>query len=451
MCFCRKRITVLLGAGVPLSLKAKDDFFPSTKNITNEVLNTSYETFELHASKTIPGTLIRDVYTKLCENYHPALDPSDKDSAAKVHFEILFYILEMLSTYERSKRETTVPKYTYKFAPFIEIVEDFKFNPNEFYSASRQLIDTIIKCVRKYDDVFSCAENGWYRDFWNKNRKRWDLFNLNYDTTVEQSMGDYEDGYENIKGQDGFQRFNIKKLLKNEKGLSTINHIHGCLLYGGERYDDINHDVYDYTHQDLYKWPDVDTAYDKWSGSSSSSGTAQDGSVIVQGPIITGLSKTEKVTCLPYDGYRNNFFRCVSQNKALLIAGYSFSDYYINQMFYRMFQAHGEKSRVVLIDYWNLAGFYKDNEADSDSDILKEEDLRPRLYEHYFSLDYGNDEMLLYIKRVAHKDRDVWNHFDKLSLSGPMVSDNGCLMLFIGGFKNAIEKHGDEIMKFLRS
>ena len=35
------------------------------------------------------------------------------------------------------------------------------------------------------------------------------------------------------------------------------------------------------------------------------------------------------------------------------------------------------------------------------------------------------------------------------TLTGPMVSDNGCLMLFVGGFKSAVEKHGDEIMKFL--
>ena len=441
----------MLGAGVPLSLKSKDDFFPSTKNITKEVLDNPYDTFELGSTKTTKGTLLKDIYDRLCAEHHPALDPNDKNNAAKVHFEILFYVLEMLSTYERSKRETTVPKYTYKFAPFIELVKDFQFNSNEFYAASRHLIDTIMRCVRKYDDVLTTVENDWYCNFWRRNRKGWDLFNLNYDTTVEQSIGVYEDGYEDIADQEGFQRFNIKKLLNNRKGLSTINHMHGCILYGGDRYKDINHDVYEFDHQDLYKWQDADTAYDRWSGSSSSSGTAQDGSVIVQGPIITGLSKTEKVTCLPYDGYRNNFFHCISENNALLIAGYSFSDYYINQMFYRMFQAHGEKSRVVLIDYWNMKGFYKDQEADDDSDVLKDEDLRPSYFEKFFTLNYGNDEMLMYIKRVSHKDYDVWQHFDKLSLTGPMVSDNGCLMLFIGGFREAIEKHGAEIMKFLKS
>ncbi len=161
MCFCNKRITVLLGAGVPLNLKSENDFFPSTKNITNKVLNTPYKTFDLFSTETENGTLIKDIYIHLCEEYHPALNPDDEYSAAKVHFEILFYILEMLSTYERSNRETTESKYIYKFAPFIELTKKFKFNPNEFYSASRHLIDTIIKCVRMYDDVFGSADNDW--------------------------------------------------------------------------------------------------------------------------------------------------------------------------------------------------------------------------------------------------------------------------------------------------
>lgn len=446
----KQRITVLMGAGVPLNLESQGGFFPSTQNITNEVLDTPYKVFDIKKGISSVGNLITEVYKRCCEEYHPeALDPTDKKSAGKVHFEILFYVLEMLETYVRSKREGTVTKYVYKFAPFI--TSDFKFDPTEFYSASKHLIDTIIKCVRKYDDVFSDPGNDWYRDFWRKNSKGWDFFNLNYDTTVEQSVIDYEDGYEDIIDQEGFQRFNVRKLLTNNNGLSTINHMHGCLLYGGDRYKNVNHDVYDYDHQDMYKWPDVNTSYDRWIGSSSSSGTAQDGSVIVQGPIITGLSKTDKVTCLPYDGYRNNFFNCIAQNNGLLIAGYSFGDYYINQMFYRLFQLHGETAKVVLIDFWDIAKYYSENEADEGEPALTDSELRPRYFEHYFTLDHGNNEILLFVKRAAHRDYDVWDHFNQLSLTGPMISDNGRLMLFIGGFKNAIEKHGDEIIQFLKS
>ena len=97
MCFRKKRITVLLGAGVPLNLVSQDGFFPSTKNITNEVLNNPYEVYDMNTGNTSIGQLIHDIYVRLCEAYHPeAIDPSDPDNAARVHFEILFYILEML-------------------------------------------------------------------------------------------------------------------------------------------------------------------------------------------------------------------------------------------------------------------------------------------------------------------------------------------------------------------
>ncbi len=120
-------------------------------------------------------------------------------------------------------------------------------------------------------------------------------------------------------------------------------------------------------------------------------------------------------------------------------------------MFYRMNQAHGENCRVVLIDYWNIAKYIMDSEVDDNTDTITDMDLRPRHFEHYFDVGGGNIEAMLFVKRVVHNDWDVWRHFKNLSLSGPMVSDNGKMMLFIGGMRNAIEKHGQEIIDFLKS
>lgn len=445
-----ERITVLLGAGACMELKSKDGFRPTTENITNEILNNPPKTIEI-GSGDREVTLLNDIYERACQSYHPnPLDPKDPHSAAKVHFEILFFLLETLETYERSWDKHTAPIHTNKFASFV--TSNFIFKKDDLYHAFRHMIGTITKCIRKYDDVFADAENDWYRSFWKLNEHSWDLFNLNYDTTIEQSLLEFEDGYDKIPEQDGFQRFNIKKLMENAKGLSTINHIHGCILYGNDRYDDanINLDAYDYDLQDMYKWPDKDTAYNKWQGSYSSSATTQDGSAIVQGPIITGLNKTEKVTCLPYDVYRNNFFQSIYRNRSILIAGYSFGDYYINKMLYRMHQAHEENCRVVMIDYWNIAEFIKDLEFD-DTKTITDMDLRPRDFEHYFDVGNGNIEAMMFVKRIVHYDWDVWKHFKNLSLSGPMVSDNNQMMLFIGGMRNAIEKHGQEIIAFLKS
>ena len=431
-----------------MNLKTDGTFFPSTKNITKEVLETPYYVYDLKNRVRMPGSLINEVFTRSCEDYHPSLDPYDPNSASKVHFEILFFILEMLQTYYRSWQWGTAPRYINKFAPFVR--STFSYRQVEYFAASRHLIDTVIRCIRKYDDVFSSEENNWYRVFWKKNLHGWDFFNLNYDTTLEQTLGSYEDGYEDIEDQDGFQRFSINKLLNNKRRLSTINHMHGCILYGMPDYKNINHDVYDFDHQDMYKWPDVNTAYNKWSGSSSSSGTSQNGSVIVQGPIITGLDKVDKVTCLPYDCYRDNFFRCITNNRGLLIAGYSFGDPYINGTFYRMAQVHSDKTRVVLIDFWNIDTYYQEEIVGRKDVKLKDRELSAYLFEKYCNSEYCNEEMWMFIQRIVHHGLDAWKHFDKLSLKGPMVSDNGCLMLFIGGFRDAIEKYGDEILRFLK-
>ncbi len=450
---CKKedRITVLLGAGACLELKSKDGFKPTTENITNAILNNHPKTIDIGMVER-EVTLLNDIFDWTCQYYHHRpLNPKDPHSAAKVHFEILFYLLETLETYERSWVASTAPIHTNKFAPFV--TRGFNYNKDDLHPASRHLIDTIIQCVRKYDDVFADTENDWYREFWKSNKRGWDVFNLNYDTTIEQSITEYEDGFDDIAEQEGFQRFNIRKLMENRRGLSTINHIHGCLLYGNDLYrsEYLNLDSYDYDHQDMYKWPDTEAAYKMWQGSYTSGSSTQDGSYIVQGPIITGLNKTEKVTCLPYDVYRNNFMQSINKNRGLLIAGYSFGDYYINKMFYRMHQVHGDACRVVLIDYWNIAKFIKESESDDDAKPITDKDLSPRLFKHYFDNGCGNIETMMFVKRVVHHDWDVWKHFKSLSLTGPMVSDNGNMMLFIGGMRKAIENHSKEIMEFLRN
>lgn len=448
MCFKKNRTTVLLGAGSVLELKSLDNNKSTTGNITKFILDNKPEYYDPAVKSRTTTDLINNIYERICNSYHPSPIPyNDNNSFSKVHFEIIFYILECLETFERSWQHSTATVHTNWFAPFVK--KDFQYNKNDLYVCRNHIIDCIIRSVRKYNDIFKKPENDWYRIFWQIKNSQWDIFNLNYDTTIEESLGIYEDGFESIPDQEEFQRFSVKKLFSNSRRLSTVNHIHGCLTYGSDRYNDINHDVYDFQHQDMYKWPNLDKSYDIFRGTSSSYNSAQDGSIIIQGPIITGLHKTDKVTCLPYDAYRHNFFKCITQNHGLLISGYSFGDNYINNMFYRMYQAHGLKTRVVLIEFWDIASFVQKHEADDPKANVLDSDLSPRIFNRYFTIERCNDNELLFIKRISHIDCDVWKHFNKLSLSGPMISDNGMLMLFIGGFRNAIEKHRNEIINFL--
>lgn len=446
LCWRRERITVVLGAGAVLELTPAGCDWPTTEYITKSIVDEKIEILNRKTKVAKKVTLLADIYDHLCRNYHSkgGIVPAAKGSASKVHFEIIFHVLELLDTYNRSWKSTTVPEYVAPFSSFIK--SNFLYDSSDFYVASRYLIEKIIEIVMVYDTRFSERRNDWYRNFWKKKRKQWDIFNLNYDTTIEQSLVSYEDGYESIPDEDAFERFNIRKLLDNTTQCSTVNHIHGCILYGYSHYKDPNHDVYEFEHHDMYKWPDVHTAKERRTGKATMHATAQNAQTIVQGPIITGLSKTDKITCLPYDVYRYNLTRSIYTNKGLLIAGYSFGDKYVNNALYRMSQCHGNKMRVVLIDFWNVGGFCEKEEGyvpKNDSELSR------YTFQHYFEYGYGNAEMLLFIKRIAHQDYPLWTHFDRLSLKGPMVSDNGQLMLFIGGMKDALANHGQEIYEFL--
>lgn len=436
-----------MGAGAAIELHQNDGKKPTTEHITSSILNEQPTYLNPDGTKS-NVTVINRIFNHLCQKHHGgALNPNSKDSRTEYHFEVLFHVIEELITYCRSWSRGTNSALVAPFSAFV--LQSFGFNRNHLFTAWRHIIDVIFRIVRNYDDYFGNKDNDWYRNFWKQMKNDWDIFNLNYDTTVEQSLGDFEDGFNDIPNQKEFQRFSILKLINNAKSLSTINHLHGCIHYGYDRYKDINHDVYDYQHSDMYKWPNSEIAYKRWSGMATSNETAQNGQEIIQGPIITGLSKTEKVTCLPYDIYRFNFERSIIRNKSLLIIGYSFGDKYINDIFYRLMQVHGNDARVVIIDYWNLSNFFHNEEAGSE-EVLTDDMLSPRLLEKSFELDYGNDEELMFIKRVAHSDLDVWLHFDKLSLTRPMISDNGRLMLCIGGFKYTIENYQQEILDFLR-
>lgn len=445
-----ERTTVLLGAGAALELSPDGSEWPTTENITRSIVDEYPKGYDTETHKAYDITLLEDIYKHLCSNYSPApLDANAEGSASKVHFEIIFHILEMLETYSRSWRPTANQKHKAPFAPFISL-DNFQCNENDFFMASRHLLSKIYDMVYSYDSHFIADGNDWYRSFWSGRKNSWDVFNLNYDTTIEQSLVDYEDGFEFLPEEPHFMRFNANRLIKNKAELSTVNHIHGCISFGPDRYADINHDAYDYEHHDMYKWPTVEEAHERWLGQTSGNYEAQNGQTVIQGPIITGLSKTEKTTCLPYDIYRQNLYNSIKKNNSLLIAGYSFGDKYINHIFYRMSQMHGNNKRIVLIDYWNIGGYIRELNDDEDS-VYDDNNIHPRIFESYFYEEFSNGEELMFIKRVAHHDTDVWEHFDHLSSTEPMVSDNGQLMLLIGGMKHSLENYTNEIYKFLNS
>ena len=108
--------------------------------------------------------------------------------------------------------------------------------------------------------------------------------------------------------------------------MNRILHLHGSILYGYIRTSNLY--AYDDDHEDLYRYDNFQDAKATWFGRSTN--TAQSREQAIAGPIITGLRKTDKALCYPYNTYYSLFQDSIIENPRLLIAGYSFGDFHFN-------------------------------------------------------------------------------------------------------------------------
>ena len=374
---------------------------------------------------TLPNQLM-STYPPDCSNPYISETPTPY-----IHFEHLFHVLEMLDAYswvwsKNSKNPNLYPV----FAPFIR--PNIEFDADTLHSVMDQFILRIMDIVNGYDsNIMKEQANEWYWEFYQRFAENSDFFVLNYDTTIEKAIDIYEDGFEPDGTQSAFQRFNPKKLFENPNGLSTINHLHGCINYYFQSYKDINKSTYTFLSHDLYKYLDYAIVKELMIGRGQSQPCTQSGETYYSSPIVTGLRKTDKLNCVPFDFYHANMTNCIIRNHKLVIAGYSFGDLYCNNLLERINFLHGDKKRIVLIDFWN---------------IPKGDRIHGG---HWLSQNLGQ-----FLCRMTHcSDFDgVINQLYKNENphTGALYSDNGCLMVLPKGFKHAATC-SNQIESFLKS
>jgi hypothetical protein len=151
----------------------------------------------------------------------------------------------------------------------------------------------------------------------------------------------------------------------------------------------------------------------------------------INSPILIGLRKLDKMTFMPSSIYHANLVNKLMANRGVLIVGYSFGDLYVNQLLQRRLAMSGEGYRLVIIDHFppyvnSIQAFYRYLQ-DKNSRLLHF--LKP-----FMSLRIEN----FIIKGAEFK-----------SYSAPIYSENHKCMLFICGFRKAIESYADLILDFL--
>lgn len=433
------RTTAVVGAGAVMDFDLPTGArSPGTKSITDAI-----------RSLKVKNLLTREDIVEIEEIYQILL----KEYPCQPNFETIFHVLEMMMAYGWVwHHPTRLPKTPHMFPVFASFASPkWLFDEGNVRQALDEVLLTIMDIVNEYNAPYLADTdfNTWYRCFWKCYGGSWDVFNYNYDTTIEHTLDHCEDGFDDIPGRPDFQHFVPQKLWNNKSGVSTMSHPHGCIEFFDSRYDTAIYEkeYLKYAFHDLYKYRSYDIVRKMFIGSGKSKLSNQAGEQFVNTPIITGLLKPDKLNILPFAFYHSHMYNCVMRNNSLLVVGYSFGDLYINQLLERMELVHGARKRVVLIDYWRLPG-------EEELEILHNDEQRGRALSHlmeHMTWESG-DDLAIFLCRMTGKSSfpEAVHSFTCYDRTGPMISDNGCLMLFIGGFK-AASVHKEKIYSFLDS
>lgn len=217
------RITMVIGAGAPLGFDLpKGKKRPTTGYITDEV-RKPYRHFD---NRDID--IVEKMYQVLKNNY--PLTPSEGNdwkregnAEPNVNFEMLFHVMESCLTNEKVWSDKC---HNADISPVFSLFT----NPSVEYDAADLnyimplFIQRIMDIVNDYDRYYknNIAKESWYRDFFCHNDAKLDVFNFNYDTTIEESIDGFEDGFEPFDGATDVERFNPQKLWNNSKNFQPL-------------------------------------------------------------------------------------------------------------------------------------------------------------------------------------------------------------------------------------
>lgn len=424
-----KRTTVILGAGAVLDFNFSGITFPSTSNITEKIVDIKVQGLDADQSD-----LISVVYKRIKESGDQIYIQRELQRQFKYHvnFEELFFTIEALYSFNGTfQNEYLSPQIRPFVASLVKPIDEIQQFPSiEYYRALFAITQAIIEIIDAYDSRFLHDDNNeiWYRKFWSNIPNKWDIFTFNYDNTVENSLQDFEDGFEPSFDGENYEHFNPVKLITNSRKRSTIHHLHGSI-----RYSEVNPRKYEWvhSHRDMYKVQSAKEAI-KYIGVQSTP-LNQANERYFNSPIIIGLRKLDKLTFLPFSVYHANLVNKIIANPSLLIVGYSFGDLYANQLIERHSLIHGSKQRIVLIDKFpqyietpgQLYRYIKDGISGEAHQFLHRQ-LKFRI----------SDDFKICGLNIENYD-------------SPIFSDDGRFMLLICGFKKAVELHKKLITDFL--
>ncbi|MFD2704066.1 SIR2 family protein [Salibacterium lacus] len=405
-------VTVILGAGAAIDIGA-----PATLRITDMITKG-------HLSRSEPWVFIRELKEKLDDYYN-----------CKANFEDLLHCVETLLNYTRPLKELN-SKHKPVLGEFMQIIDPKYINHLNLYKSKIEILETIFEEIRKYDSKFNVPENHkFYSNFWSDlcNLVSTDIYNLNYDRTIQNSLIEngieFEEGFINDPLRENVKKFNPENLYSAS---NKVVNLHGSIYFGFKK-DLSNEDLLNYNFQDLYLHLSSLDAKETWGRKTGRSDIlTQSGEKVISSPIITGLRKLEKLNVAPFNFYHSLLPMSIVNNSSLLIIGYSFGDDHINSYIEKHRLIHGKSSKVCLITFMD-----KEDKKTWHHNISEMSKLT----------GFINHEMFSFIAKASNES----NPETTFEYKNPHESRDKNFRMYFGGFKDTVDNYKKEILEFLNS
>lgn len=423
------RLTTVLGAGATVDIGGI-----TADKLTNEVVMKEQRYKDID-DKEKHRMLLSDIYRALCPH----------KQNATINFEDIMNSLENLySMHESTKIRTP-------WAAIAELKKTFQgLERRMILRAHSDLLTIVGDSISKYDVSFINHDRySDFKNFWIQISKECplDLFTLNYDTVLEQCFEEnFIDGFGDLNEVMGVEGNSARRfqpiILEEEKGKSKILHLHGCINFARATLRIPNHNQFAFqeSYMDMYKYNTYKEANEHWWGENAI--ITQSGDAIFNDPILFGLRKPDKILSVyPYSYYFRELQDAIIRNHSLLIIGYSCGDQYINNWLTRMMEIHGEKRRVVIVNYYDrnktLCADARKTDKKDEVQIISDSEFD--VYSKLMQEEYAG-----IIYSIADKVKG-------LPTDGKIISKDSCVRIYFEGFHTAIIKYGDEIINFLNS
>ena len=404
MTIAKDKIVILLGAGSVI-----EGAGVSTKSLTEKVIRETSTNSRLVQS--------------ICDEFKSLYD-------SEANFEDIYNIIELLYGYQSC---SPVKGYAPQDRVFACLKQSFAgIQYSEILTIQRKIISTINEAIYRYDTELD-IKGQYFKTFFTKMVEeldsQFDIYNLNYDTWVEQSLTSYEDGYIDVSAKQDIMRFDLNNYLYTEN--HRVSHLHGQIYFGFLPLDESFSGQNDLNRHEpvdaLYKYKNYEEAKNNREEIVRSRDMTQNGHPINKTNIVTGMLKLDKILRYPLNLYFGELIHSLATCKKLIIIGYGFFDLYINQLLNLFVSKYANDKKIALIDY--VAPYYLDahtNPFEASQDKVG------------FSALMFNDNNWWINRKLELTEEKL--HYSK--------DNNG--LLCVKGFSWA-SRHVDEIINFLRN